>query len=68
MKLDMLLECSRIEEVSPYTGYKMHVTLEDVDLSELVSSYKSDILDELEVEDLIAAITEEGYTVTEEEV
>ena len=65
MKLDMTLACSRVEDVEPYNAYRMCVSLEDVNLSELVESYKSDLLEEFDISDLIDIITDKGYTVEE---
>lgn len=67
MKLDMNLECTKITDIEPYTAYRMGVTLEDVDLSDLCSTYKTQILEELGKEVLIEALEESGYVVTEEE-
>ncbi len=67
MKLVMDLDCAKITDIEPYTAYRMGVSLEDVDLSDLCSTYKTQLLDELGVEVLIEALEELGYVVTEEE-
>ncbi len=67
MKLDMDLECNKITDIEPYTAYRMGVSLEDVDLSDLCSTYKTQLLEELGAEALIEALEELGYVVTEEE-
>ena len=66
MKKDITVICSRIVEVEPYSTYRMGATLEDVDLVELVSDYKADLLRSFAVEDLIKAVEDEGYRVEEE--
>ncbi len=66
MKLDMDLECTKIAGIEPYTRYRMGVTLEDVDLSDLCSTYKTQLLEALGNEVLIEALEEVGYVVTEE--
>ncbi len=66
MKQDMTVVCSRVDDVEPYTAYRMGVTLEDVDLTELVSDYRSELLGAFDIEDLIKAVEEKGYRVEEE--
>lgn len=67
MKLDIDLECTRVTDIEPYTACRMGVTLEDVDLSDLCSTYKTQLLKVLGSEVLIETLEDAGYVVTEEE-